>query len=67
MIKEITVLDIGVFQIKTYQVGTVAKMSISKDNKVLSAIGINSCIVDFDVCIDTLLFNIGINEIWEYC
>ena len=67
MIKEIFVFDKGSYDIDMHQVGTTSQMTLSQDNHVLSKVNVLSCIVDFDVCIDALLYNIGINEIWEYC
>ena len=67
MIKEITVFDKGTYDIDMHQVGTTTCMSLSKDSKVLSKIDVLSCVVPFDTCIDSLLFNAGINEMWDYC
>lgn len=67
MIKEIIVLDNGVYCIDMHQVGTTSRMTLSQNNIVLSKIDVLSCIVSFDTCIDSLLFNAGINEMWDYC
>ena len=67
MIKEIIVLDNGVYSIDMHQIGTTSRMTLSKDNTILSKIDILSPIVQFDACIDSLLFNAGINEMWDYC
>ena len=67
MIKEIIVFDNGLYNVDMHQIGTTSRMTLSKDNQVLSKIDVLSCIVSFDQCIDTLLFNAGINEMWDYC
>ena len=67
MIKEIIVFDNGLYNVDMHQVGTTSRMTLSQNNIVLSKIDVLSCIVDFDRCIDSLLFNAGINEYWDYC
>ena len=67
MIKEIIVFDRGTYDIDMHQIGTTSQMTLSQDNQVLSKVNVLSCIVDFDQCIDSLLFNAGINEMWDYC
>ena len=67
MIKEIIVFDNGLYNVDMHQIGTTSRMTLSQNNIVLSKIDVLSCIVDFDRCTDSLLFNAGINEYWDYC
>ena len=67
MIKEIWVFNMGSFDIDMSQLGTTTKMTLSQYGAQLATIKVLSPIVSFDTCIDSLLFDAGINEIWEYC
>lgn len=69
MIHNIYVLNDGVYTVEMTTSTHNSTLQLSRDQTPLNAVTIEDFNLNtsFDEIIDTLLFNYGINEMWDYC